>query len=194
MTAAHLLSSVEPIVRDQRGRFRGAEGAAPGFVRYEMGLQAREDALYRLVDVWAAGEAGASLAFAAARTFDELDALEKQMHKLFEGRAAAERRAGVAEEIEDERLGLGDTSTAIGFLGPTGAGYESNFASVRREPSCPCLHDPSQSSRPGRSTPAIPRTSPLVATAKSHAWLSGVSSPSDGPSISIQLRMGSRQG
>jgi alkylation response protein AidB-like acyl-CoA dehydrogenase len=83
MTAAHLLSSVEPIVRYQRGRFRGAEGATPGSVRYEMGLQAREDALHRLVDVWAAGEAGASLAFAAARTFDQLDPLEKQMHKLF---------------------------------------------------------------------------------------------------------------
>lgn len=83
MTAAKLLSSVEPIVRYQRGRFRGAESATPGSVRYEMGLQAREDALHRLVDVWATGEASASLGFAAARIFDELDPLEKQMEKVY---------------------------------------------------------------------------------------------------------------
>ncbi|HXX99651.1 MAG TPA: acyl-CoA dehydrogenase family protein [Candidatus Limnocylindrales bacterium] len=83
MTAAKLLSSVEPIIRYQRGRFRGAETATPGSVRYEMGLQAREDALHRLVDVWATGEASASLAFAAARAFDELDPLEKEMEKLY---------------------------------------------------------------------------------------------------------------
>jgi alkylation response protein AidB-like acyl-CoA dehydrogenase len=83
MTAAKLLSSVEPIIRYQRGRFRGAETATPGSVRYELGLQAREDALHRLVDVWATGEASASLAFAAARAFDELDPLEKEMEKLY---------------------------------------------------------------------------------------------------------------
>ena len=83
MTAAHLLSSVEPIIRYQRGRFRGAEKTTPGSVRYEMGLQAREDALHRLVDVWATGEAGASLGFAAARAFDDLDPIEKQMEKIY---------------------------------------------------------------------------------------------------------------
>ncbi len=59
MTAAKLLSAVEPVIRYQRGRFRGAETATPGSVRYELGLQAREDTLHRLVDVWATGEAGA---------------------------------------------------------------------------------------------------------------------------------------
>ncbi len=78
MTAAKLLSAVEPVIRYQRGRFRGAEGAKPGTVRYEQGIQQREDALHRLVDVWATGEAAASLGFAAARLFDELDPLEKQ--------------------------------------------------------------------------------------------------------------------
>jgi hypothetical protein len=39
MTAAKLLSAVEPVIRYQRGRFRGAETAAPGSVRYELGLQ-----------------------------------------------------------------------------------------------------------------------------------------------------------
>ncbi len=82
MTSAKLLSAVEPIIRYQRGRFRGAEGLAPGSPRYELGLQQKEDALHRLVDVWAAGEAGASLGFATARLFDELDPLLREKDKL----------------------------------------------------------------------------------------------------------------
>jgi len=82
MTSAKLLSAVEPVIRYQRGRFRGAETATPGSVRYELGLQARQDALHRLVDVWTTGEASASLAFAAARAFDELDPLEKKFEEL----------------------------------------------------------------------------------------------------------------
>ena len=78
MTAAKLLSAVEPVIRYQRGRFRGAEQAQPGSVRYQLGIQQREDALHRLVEVWATGEAAASLAFGAARLFDELDPLEKK--------------------------------------------------------------------------------------------------------------------
>ncbi len=78
MTAAKLLSAVEPVIRYQRGRFRGAEGAKRGTVRYEQGIQQREDALHRLVDVWATGEAATSLGFAAARLFDELDPVEKR--------------------------------------------------------------------------------------------------------------------
>lgn len=86
MTAAKLLSAVEPIIRYQRGRFRGGETATPGSVRYELGLQARQDSLHRLVDVWATGEASASLAFAAAHAFDELDPLEKEMEQLYANR------------------------------------------------------------------------------------------------------------
>lgn len=93
MTAAKLLSAVEPIIRYQRGRFRGAETATPGSVRYELGLQAREDALHRLVDVWATGEASASLGFAAARLFDELDPLERETDALLAERGAAAGRA-----------------------------------------------------------------------------------------------------
>src|SRR3954452_10749137 len=78
MTAAKLLSAIEPVIRYQRSRFRGAEGARPGTVRFEQGIQQREDALHRLVDVWACGEAASSLGFAAARLFDELDPIEKQ--------------------------------------------------------------------------------------------------------------------
>src|SRR5512133_570087 len=82
MTAAKLLSAVEPIIRYQRQRFRGAEQAQPGSVRYELGIQQREDALHRLVEVWAAGEAGAALGFATARLFDELDPLERKKDAL----------------------------------------------------------------------------------------------------------------
>ncbi len=83
MTSAKLLSAVEPVLRYQRGRFRGGEAVAPGSPRYELGLQQREDALHRLVDVWATGEASASLGFAAARIFDELDPLERQKDAIF---------------------------------------------------------------------------------------------------------------
>jgi alkylation response protein AidB-like acyl-CoA dehydrogenase len=78
MSAAKLLSAIEPVIRYQRERFRGAEGARPGTVRYEQGIQQREDALHRLVDVWATGEAATSLGFATARLFDDLDPIEKQ--------------------------------------------------------------------------------------------------------------------
>ena len=83
MTAAKLLSAVEPVIRYQRGRFRGGESIAPGSPRYELGLQQKEDALHRLVDIWATGEAAASLGFAAARLFDELDPLERRKDELF---------------------------------------------------------------------------------------------------------------
>ena len=67
MTSAKLLSAVEPVIRYQRGRFRGSEQAKPGGLRYELGIQQRQDALHRLVSLWALGEAGASLGFATAR-------------------------------------------------------------------------------------------------------------------------------
>ncbi|MBM4091368.1 MAG: acyl-CoA dehydrogenase, partial [Planctomycetes bacterium] len=69
MTGAKLLSSIEPIIRYQRERFRGGEGA-PGTPRHELGLQTKEDAVHKLVEIWAAGEAACSLGFAAARQLD----------------------------------------------------------------------------------------------------------------------------
>ncbi len=77
MTAAKLLSAVEPIIRYQRHRFRGAASVAPGTPRHDLGLQQKEDCLQRLVDIWATGEAAAALGFATARLFDDLDPLEK---------------------------------------------------------------------------------------------------------------------
>jgi alkylation response protein AidB-like acyl-CoA dehydrogenase len=92
MTAAKLLSAVEPVILYQRRRFRGGEGA-PGTPRYELGLQQKEDVLHRLVDIWAAGEASASLGFEAARLFDVLDPLEKQKDRLLAEKKLAGRAA-----------------------------------------------------------------------------------------------------
>lgn len=83
MTSAKLLSAIEPIIRYQRQRFRGGEATQPGTPRFELGLQQKEDALQRLVDVWAFGEASASLGFEATRVFDRLDPLEKEKERLF---------------------------------------------------------------------------------------------------------------
>ena len=93
MSAAKLLSAVEPVIRYQRGRFRGAEGTTPGSVRYEQGIQQREDALHRLVDVWATGEAATSLGFATARLFDDLDPIEKQKSAILAERGISGGRA-----------------------------------------------------------------------------------------------------
>ena len=102
MTAAKMLSAVEPVIRYQRGRFRGAEGARPGSVRYEQGIQQRQDALHRLVDIWACGEAAASLGFATARLFDELDPIEKQKTAILKERGITGGRAEMKALRESE--------------------------------------------------------------------------------------------
>jgi alkylation response protein AidB-like acyl-CoA dehydrogenase len=106
MTAAKLLSAVEPVIRYQRQRFRGADGSRPGSVRYEQGIQQREDALHRLVDVWATGEAAASLGFAAARLFDELDPLEKIKAAILKDSGVQGGRAGMKALKESERRAI----------------------------------------------------------------------------------------
>jgi len=102
MTSAKLLSAVEPVIRYQRGRFRGAEMATPGTLRYELGIQQREDALHRLVDVWATGEASAALGFAAARLFDELDPLERQKTEILKQKGIQGGRAEMKAMREAE--------------------------------------------------------------------------------------------
>jgi alkylation response protein AidB-like acyl-CoA dehydrogenase len=82
MTSAKLLSAVEPVIRYQRHRFRGGESAQPGSPRYDLGLQLKQDTLHRLVDIWATGEASASLGFEAARVFDKLDPIEKEKNRI----------------------------------------------------------------------------------------------------------------
>ena len=106
MTAAKLLSAVEPVIRYQRGRFRGAEGTTPGSVRYEQGIQQREDALHRLVDVWATGEAATSLGFATARLFDDLDPIEKQKSAILKERGIQGGRAEFKALKESEQRAI----------------------------------------------------------------------------------------
>ena len=86
MTAAKLLSAVEPVIRYHRQRFRGGATANPGTPRYDLGIQTKQDALHRLVDIWAMGEAGASLGFETERLYDELDPLEKVEEPDHEGK------------------------------------------------------------------------------------------------------------
>ncbi len=93
MTSAKLLSAVEPVIRYHRRRFRGAAGINEGTPRFDMGLQQKEDALHRLLDVWAAGEAGASLGFEAARLLDTYDAIEKAKSDTLAQRGIAGGRA-----------------------------------------------------------------------------------------------------
>jgi alkylation response protein AidB-like acyl-CoA dehydrogenase len=106
MTAAKLLSAVEPIIRYQRERFRGAEGSKPGSARYEQGIQQREDALHRLVDVWATGEAATSLGFTAARLFDTLDPVEKQKTAILKERGIQGGRAEMKALRESEQRAI----------------------------------------------------------------------------------------
>jgi alkylation response protein AidB-like acyl-CoA dehydrogenase len=103
MTAAKLLSAVEPVIRYQRGRFRGGATDTPGTPRHDLGLQQKEDTLHRLVDICAAGEAMASLGFTAARLFDEFDDLDRRREQIFtdndipEGRRAIRALAKLTE-------------------------------------------------------------------------------------------------
>ena len=93
MSSAKLLSAIEPIIRYQRGRFRGSEQAKAGMLRYELGLQQRQDALHRLVSLWAVGEAGASLGFAAARLCDEMDILEREKNEILASKGVGRGRS-----------------------------------------------------------------------------------------------------
>lgn len=81
MTAAKLLSAVEPVIRYQRSRFHGGE-SGEGSPRYDLGLQVNEDVTHRLIDVWATGEAAASVGFEAARQADIFDPIEREKDRI----------------------------------------------------------------------------------------------------------------
>jgi alkylation response protein AidB-like acyl-CoA dehydrogenase len=108
MTAAKLLSVIEPVIRYQRERYRGADGVKPGSSRYEQGIQQREDAQQRLVDVWATGEAAASLGFATSRLFDVLEPVEKQKAAILKERGIAGGRTEMKalREVEKKAIEL----------------------------------------------------------------------------------------
>ncbi len=99
MSSAKLLSAVEPIIRYHRGRFRGGATGTASNPRNELGLQKKEDALHRLIDIWATGEASTSLGFAAARLLDEYDPIEKEKDRLF----AQKKITGGREQIKAMR-------------------------------------------------------------------------------------------
>jgi len=80
MTAAKMMSAIEPVLRYHRTRFRGAVGIEEGSPRYDMGLQMKEDALHRLADLWATGEAASSLGFETTRLYDEITPVEEQAY------------------------------------------------------------------------------------------------------------------
>ncbi|MEI8233278.1 MAG: acyl-CoA dehydrogenase family protein [Verrucomicrobiota bacterium] len=126
MTTAKLLSAVEPVIRYQRNRFRGGDGVRPGSPRYDAGLQQKEDALHRLVDVWAAGEAGAALGFATARLYDEVDVLEKTKDRLLEEKGLSGRAAF--------KLLMQSQQQAIELLNAETEGDSAKVAALRADP------------------------------------------------------------
>jgi hypothetical protein len=76
-------------------------------------LQQRDDALHRLLDVWASGEAAASLGFAAARMFDELDPLEHEKEAIMAERGTL----GGTSEFKALRRLQGDVLEWIDLAG-----------------------------------------------------------------------------
>ena len=126
MTSAMLLSAVEPVIRYHRNRFRGGSIATPGTPRYDLGLQLKEDAVHRLVDVWATGEASAALGFEAARVFDRLDPMEKRREEALEqrgltGSAVLKSRRQISKDAIDFLVGtrpdlLGDVVIEYALL------------------------------------------------------------------------------
>ena len=87
MGAGSLMSAIEPVIRYQRTRFRGAAGVEETSPRYQQGLQMKEDVTERLADVWATAEAAASLGFDISRRFDELGLIQDEAKaKLGKGR------------------------------------------------------------------------------------------------------------
>jgi alkylation response protein AidB-like acyl-CoA dehydrogenase len=131
MTSAKLLSAIEPLIRYQRDRFRGSGAVQPGSPRYDLGLQQKQDAVHRLIGVWATGEASASLGFTAARMFDELDPLEKEKDRVLAGRGIS----GGTSAFKALRRVQKD---ALEYLAlnrqPAGRRDEARFAALETDP------------------------------------------------------------
>lgn len=105
MTSAKLLSAIEPVIRYQRNRFRGGSASSAGTPRYEEGLQQKEDAVQRLIDVWASGEAGTSFGFATTRLLDAFDPLERKKESLLAERGIKGRsQIKLFKELEKDAL------------------------------------------------------------------------------------------
>lgn len=128
MTSAKLLSAVEPVIRYHRQRFRGGAVGEPGSRRHELGLQMNEDALQRLVDVWATGEAGSSLGLAAARLADRFDPIEREKDRLFaEQGIKGRKQLAVLKDSQERALEYARLKYADGQADPARmAGLEAD--------------------------------------------------------------------
>jgi alkylation response protein AidB-like acyl-CoA dehydrogenase len=76
--AAGLRSAAETIICYQRQRFRGSSVTGPGLSQYELGLQTKQAAMHSLVEICAAGEALAAMAFETAGMLDQLHEVGRQ--------------------------------------------------------------------------------------------------------------------
>jgi len=106
MTAAKLLSAVEPVIRYQRERIprRGRREARLHALRaWHPAARGRAASADRRV---ATGEAAASLGFAAARIFDELEPLEKQKNALMKELGVSGKRAVLKALQESEQRAI----------------------------------------------------------------------------------------
>ena len=109
MGAGSLMSAIEPVIRYQRTRFRGAAGVDESSPRYQQGLQMKEDVTERLADVWATAEAASSLGFDISRRYDALELIQDEAKALLgKGRemlknmkAPMERAAALLAEGRD---------------------------------------------------------------------------------------------
>ena len=121
MGAGSLMSAIEPVIRYQRTRFRGAAGVDEKSPRYTLGLQMKEDVTERLADVWATAEAASSLGFDISRRFDELEAIQDEAKaKLGKGRemlknmkAPMEKAAALLAEGKDP---LADEDVTVKYV------------------------------------------------------------------------------
>ncbi|MDZ7637024.1 MAG: acyl-CoA dehydrogenase family protein [Bryobacterales bacterium] len=142
MTAAKLLSAIEPLLRYHRDRFRGGEGIPPGTPRYELGLQQKEDVLHRVLEVWSNGEAAASLGFETARLFDELDPLEKEKDEALAAQGVGKGMATLKamRRLEADAVELLRLESRGGKDGLKGAGDEARLAELRANPLLHYMH------------------------------------------------------
>jgi len=131
MTTAKLLSAVEPVIRYQRSRFRGGDACAEGTPKFALGLQQKQDAVIRLAELWAAGEAGASLGFATARLFDSLDPTEKAKDAALAERGVSGMRAQLTalKKIQPQAVEYVNL-----LLAPEGRRDEARFAELDADP------------------------------------------------------------
>ncbi len=106
MTTAKLLSAIEPVIRYHRSRFRGGDAATPGSPKFDQGLQQKEDPQHRLLDLWASGEAGASLGFTAARLADDYDPTERAKDEILErqGVVGPRKQMAALKKVADQVL------------------------------------------------------------------------------------------